>query len=300
MGTSGSNRGSRRGLVPTWVSDPAPAAPKPGPSQAPASGSSGTGGPSKPQSPPKSPAPIPPAGNPATKRPPLPSMSAGASLGSARSDFTRAAKANGGSSGHLKRGTGKYVRAVGGAGNAARIMTPSRGVAAEIGRVAADMLQNSPAEALRRFNLASMASAPAAEVFETLADIICPAGGTIDEAIAREAMLAAAADLVDSGLTFDTLSAAALEAIFLGTIARSIEDKLFNELGSKAVRLPDDTAAVQRIERELHDFVIGAVRDAFASTVGGVATLDTGTVDSTVAGIYERTFEVLQVLGDNA
>lgn len=296
MGTSGSNRGSRRGLVPTWVSDPAPAAPRPAPPQAPASGSSSPGGPSNPQTPSGPPTPIPPA----TKLPPLPSGSAGASLGSARGDFTRAAKANGGSSGHLKRGTGKYVRAVGGAGNAARIMTPSRGVASEIGRVAADALQRGPAEALRRFNLESMAGAPAAEVFETLADIICPAGGTIDEAIAREAMLAAAADLAASGVTFDALSAEALEAIFLGTIARSIEDKLLNELGSKVVRLPDDAAAVQRIERELHDFVTGAVRDAFAGANGGIAALDTATVDATVADIYERTFEVLQVLGDNA
>nr|WP_145972051.1 Qat anti-phage system associated protein QatB [Mesorhizobium sp. M8A.F.Ca.ET.218.01.1.1] len=145
-----------------------------------------------------------------------------------------------------------------------------------------------------------MAGTPAAEVFETLADIICPAGGTIDEAIAREAMLAAAAELAASGVTFDALSAEALEAVFLGTIARSIEDKLFNELGSKAVRLPDDTAAVDRIERQLHDFVTGAVRDAFAGADGGIATLDIATVDATVAEIYERTFEVLQVLGDNA
>jgi hypothetical protein len=179
-------------------------------------------------------------------------------------------------------------------------MAPSRGVASEIGRVAADALQRGPAEALRRFNLESMAGAPAAEVFETLADIICPAGGTIDEAIAREAMLAAVAKLAASGVTFDALSAEALEAVFLGTIARSIEDKLFNELGSKAVRLPDDAAAVQHIERQLHDFVTGAVRDAFANADGGIATLDTATVDATVADIYERTFEVLQVLGDNA
>lgn len=296
MGTSGSNRGSRRGLVPTWVGDPAPAAPEPATPQAPASGDSSPGGPSSPQNQRGPSATI----SPASKLPPLPSGSAGASLGSARSDFTRAAKSNGGSGGHLKRASGKYVRAVGGAGNAARIMTPSRGVASEIGRLAADALQHGSADALRRFNLESMAGAPANEVFEALAEIICPAGGTINEAIAREAMLAAAAELADSGVTFDALSAESLEAIFLGTISRSIEDKLFNELGSKAVRLPDDTAAVRRIERELHDFVTGAVRDAFAAANGGIATLDTSTVDAMVFDLYERTFEVLQVLGDNA
>lgn len=301
MGTSSSNKGSRRGLVPTWVGSPSPApAPKPALTQPPAlpANPSPAAAPRRPTPPQPQPqtAPTPPVL--AAPLPALPAPSTGASLGSARGDFTRAAR-SGGRSG-LRRAASKYVRAVGGAGAATRILSPSRGVATDIGRFAADALQRDPVEALRTYNLESMAGAPASDVFETLADIICPAGGTIDEAIARESMLAAAAELAGTGMLFDDMPAAALEAIFLGSISRSIENKLFNELGSRAVKLPEDVAAVQRIERELHSYVSGAVRDAFGGTGESLETLDPARVDSVVANIYERTFEVLRVLGESA
>jgi len=144
-----------------------------------------------------------------------------------------------------------------------------------------------------------MAGAPATEVFNALADVICPPGGVIDEAIARQAMLAAAAELASAGdVAFDTMTPAMLEAVFLTTISRSIEGKLINELGTRAIRLPEDTAAVQRIELQLHDFVQGQVRDAFANTGEALQSIPREDIDHIVDTIYEQAFEALQILGD--
>lgn len=89
-------------------------------------------------------------------------------------------------------------------------MAPFKGVAVGIGGLVSDITQLGAAVALRPFNLESLAGQPASVVFAALADVLCPAGGTIDEAIAREAMLATAAELTTSGdLQLDAMTPAA-------------------------------------------------------------------------------------------
>ncbi len=177
-------------------------------------------------------------------------------------------------------------------------MGPSRSVAGGVGRVLTDFVQNGATAALQPFNLQAMVGEPATEVFNALADVLCPPGGTIDEAIARQAMLAAAAELAAAGdVAFDTMTPEMLEVVFINTISRSIEGKLINELGTRAIKLPDDTAAVQRIERQLHDFVSGQVRDAFADSGATMQSMPRQDVDRIVSNIYEQAFQALEILG---
>ena len=292
--------------MPTWVDNPSPP-PRPAPAAQPIApnlpGAQGAPGPA--------PGPQPSAPNPATPLsipvptfsaqplPVLPLTSTGGLLGSARGDFTRAARSGGGRA--LRRSAGKYVHAVGGASSAAQSMGPSRRTATGLGQFLGDVVQRGSVAALQPFSLDSLAGSPATEVFIALTDVLCPDGGTIDEAIARNAMLETAAELATAGdVAFDSLTATQLEAFFLGTISRSIEGKLFNELGGSAVRLPQDVAAVRRVERMLHDYIQGAVQDAFAGTGQALATMPRADVDRFVQTIYEQSYALLQVLGDEA
>src|SRR3546814_18512788 len=93
----------------------------------------------------------------------------------------------------------RYVSASGGGRAAASRMPNSRDVAGGVAGLARNFVNQGPAEALRRFNLEGMAGAPAADVFVALTDMLCPAGGTIDDAIARDAMLETVAALTDEG-----------------------------------------------------------------------------------------------------
>lgn len=284
MGTSGRNPGSRRGLTPTWVDDPVmPASPLPPPTN------------------PVAPAPVAPAPHPASAKPlpALPPPSAGSSLGPARGNFSRFARSGG--SGDMRRAAGGYVRAVGGAQNAARALGPSRGTATGIGQFVSDVAQRGAVDALRTFNLQNLAGAPASDVFVELADVLCPAGGTIDEAIARNAMLETVAEMGAAGNTpFDALPAEALETFFLSTIARSIEAKLFSELGGKAIRLPTDVSAARAVQRVLHDYIEGTVRDRFIASGQALKTIPRADVGKLVQSIYEQSFQLLQTLGDQA
>ncbi|WP_206630226.1 Qat anti-phage system associated protein QatB, partial [Mesorhizobium sp. M5C.F.Ca.IN.020.32.2.1] len=233
--------------------------------------------------------------------PPLASPAAGKPLGSARSDFSRAARSRGGGGRDLRRAAGKYVRAMGGARNAARAMAPSRRVMTGLGQLLGQVAQNGPAAALRFFNLQSLVGAPIADVFLALTDLLCPDGGTIDEAIARNAMLETVGELGAAGdLPFDGATPDVLDAVFTGALARSIETKLFNEIGGRSIRLPTDVAAVEIIQRTLHDFIQGTVRDRFAAAGGTLASVPYAGVEAFVQAIYEQSFELIRILGDSA
>ncbi|WP_348632217.1 Qat anti-phage system associated protein QatB [Mesorhizobium sp. M2D.F.Ca.ET.232.01.1.1] len=188
---------------------------------------------------------------------------------------------------------------MGGAGAAARVMAPSRRVASGLGQLANDVGTQGAAEALRPFNLESLAGSPASQVLTALTDVLCPDGGPIDEAIARSAMLETAAELAASGdVPFDALPPPALEAIFLGTIARSITAKLFNELAGGAVKLSSDTATLRSVENTLRDYIQGKVSDVFAAAGRTLASIPRAQIDGFVKTIYEGAFALLEAFGE--
>ena len=298
MGTSGKNKGSKRALTPTWVDDPNPTTPPNPQATAPAPIPSQPGQPGNPSQPPQTPTP------PQSPRvlPPLPPSSAGESLRVARSTFSRAASGSGGGGTRqgLGRAASRYVSAMGGSSSASRAMGPSRRAVAGIGRVAGAFVEDGAREALRPFNLERLANSPASEVFVALTDVLCPDGGTIDEAIARDAVLETAAELAaGDDMAFDALTPAALEAVFLGTISRSIEAKLFNELGNGAVTLPSDVSAVQTIQSTLHDFIQGKVNDAFSATGRALSSFPPSEIDRFVTTVYEGAFSLVEAFGDD-
>lgn len=289
MGTSGSFGGGRP-MVPSWVSDPAPGPAAP-PQNPPQDGQDGTpdDGQGSDTAPP---APAAPTPYPAIQPP-----AQGSNYGSARSDMTSGTK--NGSSGSIRRGAGKYVAASGGGRAAARQMGSSRALAGGIAGLASAISRDGPAEALRRFNLESLAGAPAQDVFVALTDALCPPGGTIDEAIARDALLETIADLAAKGIgNFDELTQDDLQEIFIGVVSRSIEGRILNEVGTNSIKLSPDIAAVDRAQKMLHSFVVGCVRDRFQDSGESVSSLDSGQIDGFVSDLYAASFDLMQTMGE--
>ena len=287
MGTSGTFGGSKSGLVPSWVDEPASrpvASPDGAGDGSQDGGTDGDGGA----------APSPAA---ATPYPPMPVAPVGSGLGAARGDLTRGARTSDG--GAIRRGAGKYVNASGGGRAAARRMPSSRAVAGGVAGLARSFVNQGPAEALRRFDLDGMAGAPAEDVFVTLTEMLCPAGGTIDEAIARDAMLETVAHLAAAGVgNFDELSTDDLREFFIGVVSRSIEGKILNEVGTNAVSVPADIAGVERAQNMLHDFVDGCVRDEFEARGSDLGDLDGDAIDSFVEELYAAALNLIGALGE--
>lgn len=286
MGTSATFGGSKRGLVPSWVDDP-PSTPVNAPDGEVSVGSdSGGDGDAGGET------PVPPAAYP-----PLTSAPVGSGLAVARGSLTRGARTS--DSRAIRRGAGQYVSASGGGRSAARRMTSARATAGGIAGLARNFATKGPAEALRSFNLERLAGAPAIEVFVVLTDALCPPGGTIDEAIARDAMLETIAALAADGIgNFDEMTPEDLQEFFIGVVSRSIEGKILNEVGTNSIRVSPDITAVERTQRMLHDFVDGCVRDMFAASGSRLADISNQQIDGFVSHLYEAAFDLMQTLGE--
>ncbi len=295
MGTSGKFDGSKNGLVPSWVDEPAsPPAAGPDGGEPDDGNDGGNDGPDQDGDTPTAPSDP----NSAQPYPPIPSVPATSRLGGARGNMTRGARTSDARA--LRRGAGRYVRASGGGRAAASRMPNSRAVAGGVAGLARSFANQGPTEALRRFNLEGMAGAPAEDVFVAMTDMLCPAGGTIDEAIARDAMLETVVDLAASGVgNFDELSADDLREFFIGVVSRSIEGKILNEVGTNAIAAPSDIAGVERAQAMLHDFVEGCVRDEFDARETDLGGLDAGAVDRFVDDLYAAALDLVEAMGDD-
>lgn len=289
MGTSGTFGGSKSGLVPSWVDDP-PSTPAGAPENATPAG--GDGGGDGADGATEVDTPAPPTSYPPLRPPPV-----GSGLGTARGNLTRGARTSDGRA--IRRGAGQYVSASGGGRGAARRMPSSRAAAGGIAGLARNFATQGPAEALRPFNLEALAGAPAVDVFVALTDALCPPGGTIDEAIARDAMLETIAALAAEGVgNFDEMTPGDLQEFFIGVVSRSIEGKILNEVGTNSIRVSPDLAAVERAQRMLHDFVDGCVRDRFAASGSSLADVSREQIDDFVSELYGAAFDLMQTLGE--
>lgn len=288
MGTSGTFGGSKSGLVPSWIDEPA---------SSPVVSPDGDGAGTPDVAPPGDGAPTPLSAAP-TPYPPLPAIPAGSGLGAARGNLTRGARTS--DAGAIGRGAGGYVRASGGGRAAARRMPNSRAVAGRVAGIARSFASQGPADTLRRFNLDGMAGAPAEDVFLALTDMLCPAGGTIDEAIARDALLETVAAFAAAGVdSFDDLTVDDLHEFFIGVVSRSIEGKILNEVGTNAVSVPTDIAGVERAQRMLHDFVERCVRDEFEARETVLADLHVELVENFVDDLYAAALDLIQAMGED-
>lgn len=298
MGTSSSYGGpkGKTPLVPTWVEPSAtlPAAPlTPSP---------------EPAIPPN---PIPePVAQPGTQ-PPLetpqappdrlvaPSEADADRFRGPRTSFSRFAKSGGSNTGSLGRSISRYVsHSSGGARRAAQKMGSARASGGRLLGFLADAQTRGVREALRSLNLESLAGRPIEEVFIGLMEYICPKGGSVDEGIARDAFIETIADLATLGITdLNALTAEQTQTVFELYATHAIEDRLCNEVGTKAISLPEDVHAIESVMEQLRDFVRRSVADGIKRVQDSFSSLTGDRINAVVDSVYEAAFAILQVTG---
>ncbi len=154
--------------------------------------------------------------------------------------------------------------------------------------------------ALAQLRLETLSGRPLDEVFLGIADVLCPEGGAIDEGIARDAFIETIADLTALGIeSLDALSQQQVETVFEAFVARTIETRLFNDIGIRGVALPSDIQAVESIQTQVRDFIRGAVHDAIAAERERGNALTGPSVSATVDRIYEVAFELIRTMGED-
>lgn len=294
MGTSKPYGGPSSGLIPSWLDDPsADVAPV---SMSPMSGPTEVG--------PSQTAPIsstdpsalvvpPPSSSPPTSMP-----VGGGSFSSARRSYSQFCRT--GNRRALRRALSSYVRnGTGGSRRAARRMGASKTVAAALLGIARDVQLVGASEALRVRNVLTPPSQPATDVFTSLVEKFCPSDGSIDSAIARRALLETIGDMAEAGVgNFDTLTPEQLKEFVLDFIARSIEGRIIADIARRGIMLPEDIAAVERVQEQLHDFVAGCVRGELSEHVDGHQNLAENEVQLVADRIYEHAFELISAAAE--
>lgn len=286
MGTSSSYSGPSSGLVPDWVDGVDSGMDTGGGSNGPAQdGTDGSNDADQGQDGGQQPA----DGSTPVDAPPA--ASAG-DFRYPRGQFTRFTNGGGGKA--LGRALKGYVQNVGGGASAAKRMPSSTRVASGVAGLASTFTNEGPAAALARFNLQNLAGRPAVEVLESLAEIMCPDGGTIDEAIARDAMLEAIGDIATEDLgAFNELSSDQLNDFLCDVIERCIVTKVLNEIGTNALHGSATDADFREAEQITRDYTHGRVRDALGSRFNPSTQPTQAEIDQSISEVFADAFDML-------
>jgi len=152
-------------------------------------------------------------------------------------------------------------------------------------------------QALRNLGIGDVVGRPAEQVLGVLTDYFCPHGGTIDEAIARDAWEKTIEAVIDQGITdIATLTPEQWQGIIADFITNSIETKVINDIGTEINRLPTDVTAINQLQAELHTTIRGAVDDAIGNSLGAGQMLSQTNIDSITRDIYEGAFAFMSEL----
>lgn len=297
MGTSNSNRGpgNNTPLVPDWLDQDNPPLPEM------------PGGQPEPIPIPPNEEPRPDTEFPDGKPQPEPDISPITPLiiqpppnrfKAARTYFSKFASSGGTDSNSLRRGVSQYVtRSSGGSRQATRRMGSSRRAGRKLLGFLRDTIEQGVEKALEALHLDNLAGHPIEEVFLGLIDYICPDGGSVDEGIARDAFIETIADLSENGITdLDTLNSNQMQTVFELYTAHTIESRMINDIGAKAIQFPSDARAALNIQSQLRDFIRRGVADALNTARSALLSLTQRSIQRLVNQIYEAAFEVLRSL----
>ena len=228
--------------------------------------------------------------------PPLPQPASPGRFKTSRSNFNSFAAS--GDATALRNSLSSYVRkGTGGGRTATRRMGSSiPSVGRAIGFVQS-VARDGIDKALASLGLGNLVGQPAEQALAVLTDVFCPAGGPIDQAIAREAWDEAVLELTELEIgDVKDVTPEQWEALVIDFISRTIESKVINDVGNKGISLPQDVRAINELQSDLHQLIHGAVADAVGDRLNVGQSIPQNEIHGIVVDIYDRSFAYLEAL----
>lgn len=217
----------------------------------------------------------------------------------ARRGFTDYAKSGGENRRALGRAVRSFVRrAGGGVGTTSRRMAAERGATVRLADILARAGQSPGGirEVARELNLGALAEGSLGDLYAALADVVCPPGGDLDDAHAKDAYLEAVFELMRQGVgDVERPSPGTILAILGTFMTNAVHLRVVNAIANNIVTLPSDVDEVISIQEGLKDFIRGCVDDALRE-VGDTFPADD--LSASVDDLYERAIGILDARGD--
>lgn len=216
-----------------------------------------------------------------------------------RANFTRFINdhrtGNGGNSGHLKKATSRYVRnSLGGSSNATTRLGAARISTTRIFSVFNSIIVHGVNATQSLFKLGDIIGKKASEALLMIGEFVCPDGGSTDEGIARDSYIEAIIAMPElQNKNIEDLTPPEFLAFTQHYMAKVIEDRLINDIGTKSFSLPDSVTQIDEIQKQLSGFISGAVSDAIIKLNVDISQIDSIQVKSIVDSIYKKSYDIL-------
>jgi hypothetical protein len=202
----------------------------------------------------------------------------------------------------LGRALRGYVKTSSGGGRtASRRMTVPKRAATRILSFAQTVQANGTTAALELFGLGALAGRQLSEIYPQLIDVLCGGedGGLTDEAIARNALTEAVAEICDEGFVDGAdFTADELHELFLRYVSRSIFDRVITDIGQSAISLPADVSDVQELETEVLQTIRGAVSDTIGARLKKLGSMTPAQLTAETDEIYQFAFDLIALQGE--
>lgn len=230
--------------------------------------------------------------------PPLPPPASGGRFKTSRSNFNTYAGSR--DQGALRKSLSSYVnKGTGGRRGGTRRMGSAIPAAGRAINFVQDVARDGIEKTLSKLGLSDLVGQPSEQALAVLTDVFCPAGGPIDQGIAREAWDEAVLGLTELEISdISAVTAEQWQALVMDFITRTIETKVINDVGTQGISLPQDIGAINQMQNDLRQLIQGAVDDAIGDRLNVGQTIPQDEIQSVVTDIYERSFAYLEALGE--
>lgn len=170
-----------------------------------------------------------------------------------------------------------------------------RRTAANILGFAQSVAQSGSDEALKKVGLERFVGRKLDEIYPDLIDALCADdGGSIDEGIARASLADAFAEMSsDDAGSGKKLTPTDLNELLVNFVAQSIRHRILNDIGTKAISLPEKITDIESLQQEVYDLIKGSVRDAVGTRLGQLGNFTAAQLDTEADKIYELAHEVI-------
>lgn len=218
-----------------------------------------------------------------------------------RTEFTKYINSSGRDRSQGRKSVSNYIKnSLGGSVNATKRLGTARNSSAKLLYIVSAFSSGGASAVEKYLSVSDLAQKTAIDVFTTIADFVCPDGGTQDEGIARSAYISAIEESPEiADIPFGELSQEQLMLFVERSMANVIESRLINDIGNKIIMLPADCNISDSLVGQIKDFIRGSISDAIAKlNIEKLENLSHTQSIKIVDEIYSTAYDIMISIGE--
>lgn len=217
---------------------------------------------------------------------------------SPRNNFTRFINDKGRDTSNLHNAISQYIKnSLGGEKNATLRLGAAKNSTIKLVSIFNDFVNKGIFDTSQKYGLGELIGKSAKEVFLHIMDFVCPDGGSTDEGIARSSYIETLMTLPDmENRSIENLTDFEFLTFIKNYMANVVQERLINDIGNKAISLPDDIYEVEFIQSQINDYISGAISDSISILNMDIKNIDSTQTQNIVESVYEKAYNILASL----